>query len=435
MNDNDNYDYILSNPPYVTRGSAIIKKEIKSKGLSKYYPINAFGTEGLAIEWVIRSLNSKGKAFIIVPDGVMERHGDKKLRNYILKECYLDAIISLPVRTFYANFRKTYILALTKKENVNDIQKHSVFIYLVSDIGEDLTKKNRDVIPNDDLPEMEKLFAMYSAIKDDPSAYPLINSQRCKLLNVSELDTSKHWRVEKWWSEEELKKLGLLEEEVELKTIIGALENTKAFIEKLMSSENILIDTVNGVKPKVSDLFDIYKGSAGYTRKWIKTHQGAYPLYSSQTSNAGIIGMINKYDYDTKQCLTWTTDGVYAGTVFLREDKFSMTSHCGALIPKNTLEGNFSSFNVSQIYLPYLYHTLKNKLRKSALGQARQNMRVTVDVIKEIEIEIPIIDEKTFDNEKQQAIAIQCNKTESMLDEAIQARNELVETLRMGLGR
>ncbi len=145
--------------------------------------------------------------------------------------------------------------------------------------------------------------------------------------------------------------------------------------------------------------------------------------------------MINKYDYATKQCLTWTTDGVYAGTVFLREGKFSMISHCGALIPKNTLEGNYSSFDVSQIYLPYLYHTLKNKLRKSALGQTRQNMRVTVDVIKEMEIEIPIIDEKTFDDEKQQAIAMQCNKTELMLDEAIQAKNELVETLRMGLGR
>lgn len=429
------YNYILTNPPYVTRGASIIKEEIKSKGLSKYYPINAFGLEGLSIEWVIRSLKVGGKAFIIVPDGVMERRVDSKLRKHILQECYLDAIISLPIRTFYANFRKTYILALTKKDNVNDAQKHGVFIYLVSNIGEDLTKKNRDEILSNDLPEMEKLFAMYTAIKDDLSAYSFINSQRCKILSVGELAASKHWRVEKWWSEEELKKLNLLEEEVELKAIMGSLENTKGFIEKLIASENIPIDVGYVAKPKILDLFEISKGSAGYTRKWIKTHMGDYPLYSSQTSNDGIIGMISKYDFDVSQCLTWTTDGVYAGTVFLREGKFSMTSHCGALILKDKLERAYSSHDITGVYLPYVYHILKNKLRKSALGQERQNMRVTVDVIKEIEIEIPILDNKTFDKNRQQELALQYDKQELALDEAMQAKNELIEVLKKGLSR
>jgi type I restriction-modification system DNA methylase subunit len=433
--DKNKYDYILTNPPYVTRGASIIKEEIKSKGLSKYYPVNAFGLEGLAIEWVIRSLSNNGKAFIIVPDGVMERSGDKKLRSHILKECYLDAIISLPVRTFYANFRKTYILALTKKKDVNDAQKHGVFTYLVSNIGEDLTKKNRDEINNNDLPEMEKLFAMYSAIKDDHTAYPLINSQRCKLLTINELSASKHWRVEKWWSEEELKKLGLLEEEIELKTIIGSLDNAKVFIDKLIKSEGIPIDTGSVLKLQISDLFIMSKGSADYTRKWIKTHSGDYRLYSSKTNNDGIIGMIDKYDYDVKQCLTWTTDGVYAGTVFLREGKFSMTSHCGALMLKDKLDGSYSPYDIKGIYLPYVYHILKNKLRKSALGQEHQNKRVTVDVIKGIEIEIPIIDDKTFDKTKQQEIAIQFDKSELAFDEAMQAKNELILTLQKGLGK
>lgn len=430
------YDYILTNPPYVTRGSKIIKEEIKSKGLSKYYPINAYGLEGLAIEWVIRSLKPSGKAFIIVPDGVMERKVDKKLRNHILKECYLDAIISLPVRTFYANFRKTYILALTKKEGVNDIQKHNVFSYLVSDIGEDLTKKNRDEIQTNNLPEMEKLFAMYSAVKDDPTAYALINSPRCKLIDVNSLKNSKHWRVEKWWTEEDLKKLGIVEEEVELKSIIGSLENTRGMVERLMSERDTtpyigsLVTT-----PKISDLFDVFKGSAGYTRKWIKSHVGDYPLYSSQTSHEGIIGMINKYDYDVKQCLTWTTDGVYAGTVFLREGKFGMTSHAGALILKDKLNGIYLAYDVNEIYLPYVYHILKNKLRKYALGQEHQNKRVTVDVIKEMDIEIPIIDERTFDIKRQQEIAMQFDKYELAFDEAMHAKDELITTLQKALGR
>lgn len=434
QDEDEKYNYILTNPPYVTRGASIIKEEIKTKGLSKYYPINAFGLEGLGVEWIVRSLKKGGKAFIVLPDGVMERKGDKKLRDHILNECYLDAIISLPVRTFYANFRKTYILAITKKD-VSDVQKHGVFTYLISDIGEDLTKKNRDDILNNDLPEMEKLFAMYSAIKDDNSAYSLIQSQRCKIFDVNTLATSKHWRIEKWWSEKELKKLNLLDEEVELKSIIGSLDNTKKYVEKLMSAEIIPINIGKVLTLKVSDLFIPSKGSSQYTKKWIRTHFGEYPIYSSMTNNEGIIGMINKADFDVKQCLTWTTDGVYAGTVFLREGKFSMTTHCGALILKDKLEGIYSDYNTDGIYLPYVYHILKNKLRKSALGQENQNKRVTVDVIKDIEIDVPLLDNKVFDKAKQQELTMKYDKNELALDEAMQAKKDLIEMLNKGLGR
>jgi type I restriction-modification system DNA methylase subunit len=429
------YDYILTNPPYVTRGASIIKEEIKSKGFGKEYPVNAFGLEGLGIEWIIRTLKKKGKAFIIVPDGVMERSGDKKLRNHIFKECYLDAIISLPVRTFYANFRKTYIIAITKKDKIDDTQKHGVFTYLISDIGEDLTKKNRTEIPSNDLPEMEQLFAMYSAIKNDPSAYPLIKNERCKILTVDQLSKSKHWRIEKFWSEDELRKMNLLDEAVELQTVIGSLDNARIFIQKLMSPSNVSTIVGSVKSGKISDLFDISKGNPDYKKKYIRTHPGEYPIYSSQTSNEGIIGMIDKFDYDVKQCLTWTTDGVYAGTVFLREGKFSMTSHSGALLLKMKLGGDFQDFDVDGIYLPYVYHLLKNKLRKSALGQENQNKRVTVQVIRDIDIEIPVNSDNTFDKSKQQEIAMQFDVNELALDEAMQAKNDLIEVLKKGLGR
>lgn len=58
------------------------------------------GVEGLFMEWIIRALKKGGKAFIVVPDGILNRVNDNKLRRFILEECYLDAIISLPVKTF-----------------------------------------------------------------------------------------------------------------------------------------------------------------------------------------------------------------------------------------------------------------------------------------------------------------------------------------------
>lgn len=434
-NEEDKYNYILTNPPYVQRGARVIKEEIKSKGLKKYYPINASGLEGLSVEWVVRSLKKGGKAFIIVPDGVMERVADKKLRDYILKECYLDAIISLPVRAFFANFRKTYILAITKKDNPNDEQKYGVFTYLVSEIGEDLTKKARFDKPENDLPEMETLFAMYSSVKTSDTAKDFINSPRCKIFNVAHFSISPHWRIEKWWTDEELKSLKLLEDEIQLQTVLDSLDNTKIYIKKLMAEqENISVSAGKMRSFKISDLFDMERGDMKITKKAIRAHKGDYPVYSGMTKNNGLIGMMDKYDYDVKKCLTWTADGVYAGTVFLREGKFSLTYHSGILQLKKTLEEPYSAYDVDDIYLPYIYHALNNKLRKFALGQEKQNKRVTVLIMKEIEIEIPILDDETFDKKRQEEMTIQFNVIESALDEAIEAKNESIELLKKVLG-
>lgn len=59
---------------------------------------------------------------------------------------------------------------------------------------------------------------------------------------------------------------------------------------------------------------------------------GKYPVYSSQTKNEGCMGYINTYDFDIDQ-LTWITDGVYAGTVFIRHGKHNCTNVCGTLQP------------------------------------------------------------------------------------------------------
>ena len=110
------YDLIVTNPPYVTSGSSNLKAEIqKNSQLVHYYKINAMGIEGLFIEWIVRALKPNGKAFVIVPDGIFNRQNDKNLRQFLLNECFIDGIISLPRRTFFATSKKTYILCITKK--------------------------------------------------------------------------------------------------------------------------------------------------------------------------------------------------------------------------------------------------------------------------------------------------------------------------------
>lgn len=79
---------------------------------------------------------------------------------------------------------------------------------------------------------------------------------------------------------------------------------------------------------KVKHLFVIGRGRVIPTTELID--DGKYPVYSSQTVNDGCMGYINTYDFDG-DFLTWTTDGVYAGSVFKRSGKFNCTNVCGTL--------------------------------------------------------------------------------------------------------
>ena len=67
-----------------------------------------------------------------------------------------------------------------------------------------------------------------------------------------------------------------------------------------------------------SNIESICKISRGtvISKTYIAQNQGEYPVYSSQTENEGVLGLINTYAYEG-EFLTWTTDGANAGTVFL----------------------------------------------------------------------------------------------------------------------
>ena len=203
----EKFDIIMSNPPYVTSGSSIIKEEIaKTPHTATEYPINGLGLESLSLEWILKSLKRGGKAYVIIPDGILGRVHGKKLRDHILHECFLDAIVSLPTRTFFANFERTYIIVLTKKHDEMEVQSHPVFTYMVSNIGERLTSIGREEIEDDDLPDMEQLFKIFTATKND-TAVLLETHPRCKIQPIERFYNEPHWVVDRWWSPEEKSEL------------------------------------------------------------------------------------------------------------------------------------------------------------------------------------------------------------------------------------
>lgn len=394
----EKFDLILTNPPYITSGVTSMKSEISDEGLGKYYSISSKGVDGLALQWIIRNLKQGGRAIVIISNGVLESGQNKSLREYLLKECYFNGLISLPIKTFFNTPQKTYILVITKKQDAGDIQLPPVFTYLVSNIGETLDINRFEIEGKSDLERAKELFNLY---KGAPESFPIkqIGDLRCKLQPIRKFAQSSNWNIDRWWTSTEKIKLGVEQPKVTL----DIDDYIKKIIEKKMIMEQSLKQlyglkkatrSSRSTKVAIEKIFDPFKGSAKYTKKYIRNNSGEYPVYSSQTVDEGIIGKITSFDFEG-EAITWTTDGVYAGTPFLRNGKFSMTTHCGALFLKKELK--------DKIDLGYIFHYLKQNLRKHAVGEG--NKRLTVELISPVIIDIPINGEGDFDIEKQREIA------------------------------
>lgn len=209
----EEYDLIMSNPPYVINGTGNFKNAIKDNlELKKFFKENGTGLEGLFLEKIIRELKKNGKALIIIPDGILNRISDKKIRNFIKRECIIDAIISLPKNTFYTTPKKTYILVITKKEDSTKEQIEPVFTYLVNFIGETLDT-NR--FPEEDKNDLKDMVKQFKYFETDKNEYEPFNN-KCKVQPIEKFDANLHWSVDRWWSKDEKIELGVEEEEVVL---------------------------------------------------------------------------------------------------------------------------------------------------------------------------------------------------------------------------
>lgn len=396
------YDLILTNPPYVTSGSSNIKEEIsKNSTLKNYYKTNAMGVEGLFMEWIVKALRPNGKAFIIVPDGIFNRKNDKNLRQLILNNCFVDAIISLPLKTFFTTPKKTYILAITKKVNPLEKQTDPVFTYLCSEIGE-----SRDVyrfdIDQDDLKEAVELFKSF---KGNKKGFAKLNhDKRCKIQSVELFKSERDWCVEKMWTEEERGTLGLV-----LDDGFNSIQDFKANVQNISDELSSIIQEINAIEPEHSTLYknfilenilESHSGNQNLKKSFIEKNKGEFPVYSSNTKENGLFGYINTYDHDI-ECVQITTNGVYAGTVFYREKhKFSINLDARLYIPKES--------NLDCLYLSF-------ELQR-VLGKKNFNWeyKPTIERTKHLKIRIPVTKDGSFDINKQKELAQKYKKVEDV---------------------
>ena len=132
---------------------------------------------------------------------------------------------------------------------------------------------------------------------------------------------------------------------------------------------------------KLGEIATLTRGRV-ISKDYIRDFEGEYPVYSSQTANDGILGFINSYMFDGDY-LTWTTDGAYAGTIFRRKGKFSITNVCGLI--------DITCRNIKQ---DFLYFWL-SKTAKDYVLEGMGNPKLMSNVASTILIPIPSLEEQT----------------------------------------
>lgn len=88
---------------------------------------------------------------------------------------------------------------------------------------------------------------------------------------------------------------------------------------------------------KLKNFFTFEKGinAQKYTKEFIGTHQGDFPVYSGQTENDGIMGSIDSFDYDIQNCIFTTTVGAKVMSAKVISGKFSLSQNCLIMKPIN----------------------------------------------------------------------------------------------------
>jgi type I restriction enzyme M protein len=408
--DFEKYDLILANPPYyqnasISEASKNVTYKVNEK-VEKAYTANGRGIEGIFTEWIIKSLIQGGTANIILPDGIFTNIGNNKLKEFILKSCFIESIISLPINTFFNTNKKTYILTLKKRKcNENEIQTFPVYCYLCSSIGETLDSYRFDIEDND-LHNAVENYNLYRIAKDNEKVIDIVKAdKRCKLLDISLFNSEEQWNIERFWTDEEKVKLGITLNDNVLNIndfnifTNSIIDDVKDNQEALLSLKNEILETKSKKEVLIKDLFIPTNGNGKLTKTYCMQHKGIFPVYSGNTQ--GEYARIDSYEYNGEY-LTWAKDGL-AGLMMYHNGKFSLTGHRGILIPKKDFK------DIDLKYIKYVLEPIFRKNIKGRLGDLGKNEYTTLnsDMISKIKdkIPIPVKEDGSFDLETQKEIA------------------------------
>ena len=208
--------------------------------------------------------------------------------------------------------------------------------------------------------------------------------------------------------------LGIIDKKIEKQSEkVEALKTYKKGIMQKIFKQEIRFKDENGEEypeweeKKINEMFIVTRGEiiAKTAISDKKTEIFKYPVYSSQTTNKGILGYDVKFDF-SGEYLTWTTDGANAGKVFKRKGEFRCTNVCGLLVEKAETKG-------------FANNCIKEILDKATPRHVSYvgNPKLMNNIMNNISINIPCLSEQSKIAEFLTTIDEKIEKEEKKLDE------------------
>jgi hypothetical protein len=401
----DAVDVILTNPPYVTQGSAIYRKELANlvgerNGIipKDYYEGWGLGVEALFMRYISGALKPGGRAFVIVPLGMLNRT-EPKPKQRLLDECNLLASIELPRNTFFNTSQPTAILVLERRHSEVD-PRPQVMCGFVRSIGETLDSYRIPTPDENDLANVADAFIARDAdIKFQPTV-PVV-----KFANATEFSANERWDVARFWSEDELVALGVKAAAIERPEFIEtAIENLGELMEELKASRDEIANLTSGPTQSVvlsdSALFRVRSGMR-IRNEDIRVNKGDIPVYSCFKEKSASKGSITETYLEAHEIpiespsvaiVTVIANGAKAvGKVFVRQEKCVLTDDVIAI---DLIE--------KKIDAEYLAAELR---RAIAAGGFLYEAKLFKGRVEQLTANIPILPDGSFDLDRQTAIA------------------------------
>jgi len=193
----------------------------------------------------------------------------------------------------------------------------------------------------------------------------------------------------------------------QLKRKLTLLEQYKKGVMQKIFSQEIRFKDDNGQefpkweKRKIRELFRVTRGNVLATNnlKSEKEFAFCYPVYSSQTTNNGLLGYYN--DYLFEDCITWTTDGANAGDVNYRKGKFYCTNVCGVLESKEGYANQCIAEILNSIAKRHVAYVGNPKLMNNVMAGIEINIPASITEQIKISNFLSAIDDKINHTQKQ----------------------------------
>jgi type I restriction enzyme M protein len=124
-------DFVFSNPPF-----GMSESELDSRSL-ELYDVHTTRGQALFLQKMIRITKPGGLICTVIDEGILNTQSMIEIRKYILKKCFIEAVIHLPYVAFEPNYARvsTSVLMLRNKESEMYKQEYPIFMYDLKEIG------------------------------------------------------------------------------------------------------------------------------------------------------------------------------------------------------------------------------------------------------------------------------------------------------------